>query len=367
MTRSRYRRGPGQGLALMLCCVSLFRLLGSLGAGQALETVLTNMAARGDLVNTLLALECSRVPRLWDSLSVPEETPEPTAEPVQEPETDPEPSPEPEPEAEPEQTEPEPTPEPEEAAPEPVYTQADADSIAYTNATAYVPDTLALLQEPLELDMSAEGPLVLIVHTHGSEAYTQTQGDEYQESGSYRTTDVSHSVVSLGDALAAQLQEAGIETIHDTTLHDSPAYTGSYTRALSAIESWLEEYPSIQMVIDLHRDAGLDSDGNAVATYYQSPEGQTSQVMLVLGTDEGGLDHPNWRENLKLGLRIQAAAQRLYPGLMRPLNLRQERFNQHATYGSMIVEVGFAGNTLEEAQGAVRLFGQSLISALSSE
>lgn len=364
MTRRRYGRVPGQSLALMLCCVSIFRLLGSLGAGQALETALTNMAARGDIVNVLLALECSRVPRLWDSLSVPEETPEPSEGPSQEPETTPEPSPEPEPKAEPE---PEPTSEPEEAALEPVYTQADADSIAYTNATAYVPDTLALLQEPLELDMSAEGPLVLIVHTHGSEAYTQTEENEYQESGSYRTTDTAHSVVSLGDALAAQLQEAGIETIHDSTLHDSPAYTGSYTRALSAIESWLEEYPSIQMVIDLHRDAGLDSNGNAVATYYQSPEGQTSQVMLVLGTDEGGLDHPNWRENLKLGLRIQAAAQKLYPGLMRPLNLRQERFNQHATYGSMIVEVGFAGNTLEEAQRAVRLFGQSLISALSSE
>lgn len=367
MTRRRYRQVPGQSLALMLCCVSIFRLLGSLGAGQALETALTNMAARGDIVNVLLALECSRVPRLWDSLSAPEEAPEPSNEPSQEPETTPEPSPEPEAEAEPEQTEPEPTPEPEEAPLEPVYTQADADSIAYTNATAYVPDTLALLQEPLELDMSAEGPLVLIVHTHGSEAYTQTEGSEYQESGSYRTTDTAHSVVSLGDALAAQLQEAGIETIHDSSLHDSPAYTGSYTRALTTIESWLEEYPGIQMVIDLHRDAGLDSSGNAVATYYQSPEGQTSQVMLVLGTDEGGLDHPNWRENLKLGLRIQAAAQKLYPGLMRPLNLRQERFNQHATYGSMIVEVGFAGNTLEEAQGAVRLFGQSLISVLSSE
>lgn len=364
MTRRRYRRVPGQSLALMLCCVSIFRLLGSLGAGQALETALTNMAARGDIVNVLLALECSRVPRLWDSISIPAETPEPSNEPSQEPETTPEPSPEPEPEAE---LEPEPTSEPEEAPLEPVYTQADADSIVYTNATAYVPDTLALLQEPLELDLTAEGPLVLIVHTHGSEAYTQTEGNEYQESGSYRTTDTAHSVVSLGDALAAQLQEAGIETIHDSTLHDSPAYTGSYTRALSAIESWLEKYPSIQMVIDLHRDAGLDSSGNAVATYYQSPEGQTSQVMLVLGTDEGGLDHPNWRENLKLGLRIQAAAQKLYPGLMRPLNLRQERFNQHATYGSMIVEVGFAGNTLEEAQGAVRLFGQSLISVLSSE
>lgn len=359
MTRRTYRqtRTRGQGLALLLCCVSIFRLLGSLGAGQALESALINAASRGDLVNRALSLESGQAPELWAGLLTAVE-PVSQAAPSPEPEPEPEPAPSPDPEPEPE-----PDPEPTSLT----FTQEDADAITYTNATTYIPDTLALLQEPLELELAAQGPLVLIVHTHGSEAYAQTPEDPYEESGSYRTTDTAHSVVSLGDALAAQLAEAGVEAIHDPTLHDSPTYTGSYTRALTAIEDWLEEYPSIQIVIDLHRDAGLNSDGSPVATWYDGPEGKTSQVMLVIGTDEGGLDHPNWRENLKLALRIQAAANRDYPGLTRPLNLRQERFNQHAAYGSMIVEVGFAGNTLDEARGAVGLFGQSLIKAISSE
>lgn len=83
-----------------------------------------------------------------------------------------------------------------------------------------------------------------------------------------------------------------------------------------------------------------------------------SQVMLLVGTNASGLYHPYWEENLRLAVYLQDAVNAAHPTLMRPITLVNERYNQHLTRGSLIIEVGSSGNTLQEAIRAVRCFGR---------
>ncbi len=205
---------------------------------------------------------------------------------------------------------------------------------------------------------------VLIVHTHGSEAYTPGEDDNFLTDDVDRTIDKNYNVVRVGDELESLLESAGINVIHDESLHDYPTYSGSYSRSLDAIKTYMKKDPSIKLVIDLHRDAFLASDGSKYRTYAKVDGRSSAQLMFVVGTDEGGLSHPNWRKNLSFALKLQAYANNEYPGLMRPIHLRSERFNQHCTPGSMLIEVGSSGNTLDEALTAVAYFADILISVM---
>lgn len=256
------------------------------------------------------------------------------------------PEPEPQPEAEPE---PASEPEPEPTYTPPVFSAEEADGIRIAGACSYTPDKQTLLLQPSSLDFQQDGPTVLIVHTHSSEAYTMEAGFEYPESDELRTQDSRYSVIRIGDEIAQILQDAGIEVLHDTEPNDYPNYNGAYERMRQTIEGYLAAYPTIQMVLDLHRDAAEDAGGVPVAlTAY--PDGEAcAELMLVVGTDEGGLPHPDWQENLANALKLQALLNRSAPGLCRDLDLRTERFNQHETPGSLLVEVGASGNTLAEA------------------
>ena len=216
------------------------------------------------------------------------------------------------------------------------------------------------LTRPSALSLSDDGPAVLIVHTHSSEAYTMEAGFEYQESDALRTLDEQYSVIRVGDEIADILTEAGISVLHDTQPNDYPNYNGAYERMRQTIEGYLAEYPSIQMVLDIHRDAAEDADGNPVALTAEADGEACAELMLVVGTDEGGLSHPDWQENLANALKIQTLLNRSAPGLCRNLNLRTERFNQHETPGSLLVEVGASGNTLAEALRSARILGQAL-------
>lgn len=106
------------------------------------------------------------------------------------------------------------------------------------------------------------------------------------------------------------------------------------------------------MVIDLHRDSILTDEGEAYKTSCTIDGAETAQLMFVVGTDAGGLYHPDWRDNLNFVSTLQYALNRAYPSLMRPVNLRTQRFDQHASPGSLLVEVGSSGNTLPEALSA---------------
>lgn len=234
-----------------------------------------------------------------------------------------------------------------------------SDDIYVKNSTGYEINIGAMLNEEVNISISAGEPQVLIIHTHGSEAYTPDGEDIYTPSDPSRTEDTNYNMIRVGDEMASALEEYGISVIHDRGLYDYPSYSGSYSRSLEAIESYLAQYPSIKIVIDVHRDALESETGTVYKTVADIDGDPTAQVMLVVGTDEMGLEHPNWRENLKLALRIQAAMNESYPTLARPISLRTSRFNQHATTGSLLVEIGCSGNTLQEALNAARLFAES--------
>ena len=305
----------------------------------------------------------------------PEITPEPTAEAAPEaaPDPAPEPSPEPTPTPTPAPTptptpEPTPTPTPEPTpAPTPAPTPeivpfTDDTGMEIRNKTDLEADIAALMAEPRTQRLSAAGPQILIRHTHGTEAYLPAAGEEYTPSDPYRTTDPERSVIRVGDALCSALEEYGLRVLHDRTLYDYPSYAGSYERAAASIEAYLAEYPDIALVLDVHRDA--IGDASTVYKTCAAANG-TAQVMLVCGTDEY-LEHPLWRENLKLALAMQAAATSANGALMRPIHLAPERYNQQYTTGSLIIEVGTNGNTLSEALAAAELFGRAAGEMLAS-
>lgn len=235
-----------------------------------------------------------------------------------------------------------------------------AADISVAGGCTYSYDKAALLARPTAMELSGNGPTVLIVHTHSSEAYTQEAGLEYQSEGAYRTLDPERSVIRVGDVLADTLEAEGISVLHDRSLNDYPDYNTSYWTTLGKIEDWLAQYPSIQMVIDIHRDAVEDESGHAVALSSTANGESCARLMLVVGTDQGGLEHPNWQENLANALKLQAVLEGEYPGLCRSLDLRTERFNQHVTPGSLLIEVGSNGNTLTQALESARLLGSAL-------
>ena len=275
-------------------------------------------------------------------------------------------------------TAPEETQEPEQKTPEPaqqeetvppqselegdklVFTEEDAAAITIGGACTYDVDPWELLQRESVLDFDQDGPTVLIVHTHTSEAYTMEAGWEYDENETARTQDTEYSVVRVGRVLAEGLEARGISVLHDTSFNDYPSYNGAYNSTLKKIQQWVEEYPTIQMVIDIHRDAGANADGTPVRHAVTLDGQETAQLMLVVGTDQGGLSHPNWQDNLSWALKLQAVLERQWPGLCRNLDLRTERFNQHMTPGSLLIEVGSSGNTLKEALAAAEPLADGL-------
>ena len=245
-------------------------------------------------------------------------------------------------------------------------TLVGAEAIAVTGGCTYAYDKAALLAQPSTLDFSADEPTILILHTHASESYTPEPGEVYETAGSFRTLDTDYSVIQVGKALAETLRSYGLQVVHDATINDYPSYNDSYANSLARIEAWKKQYPSLQMVIDLHRDAAEDEQGNAVALTAEVNGEDCAQLMLVVGTDQGGLYHPNWQENLANALKLQSVLEGMYPGLCRSLNLRTERFNQHATPGSILVEVGCTGNTLTQAKRSAALLGEALASMIES-
>lgn len=210
-----------------------------------------------------------------------------------------------------------------------------------------------------------EGPKVLILHTHGSEAYTMPPGQEYEPSGDCRTADPAFNVVRVGDELAGVLEEAGIGVIHDGTLHDYPEYSGAYGRSLAAAERIMEEHPSISLVLDVHRDAISDADGSPYKVVSNVAGVNTAQMSFIIGTDGGGLEHPEWRENLKLAAAVQQKLADSYPTLMRPISVRNSRYNQHVSPGALLVEMGAAGNSLDEALLSARLLGEAIAQVMT--
>ena len=316
------------GAAVILCAI-VFRLL----SGGILAPV-ANLLQNSKAVELLMFLETGRSIRLSDTT---EEEPAWSAE--------------------------SPAPELQSTQPpaSPVFRAQDLELVEVRNSVSWEPDLEGLLTEPVTLSLRGDAPTVLILHSHATEAYTKTPGQNYTESGSYRTLDENYNLLRVGDELARKLEDAGIHVIHDRSLHDYPSYNDSYSHARISLKDYLAKYPSIDLVLDIHRDAADTANGQ-LATHVSNGETEAAQLMLVMGTGANGQSHPNWRQNLSLALKLQVQLERLFPGICRPLSLRGSRFNQDLHPNMVLVEVGAAGDTLEEALAAIGPLAQAIIS-----
>lgn len=241
-----------------------------------------------------------------------------------------------------------------------------AGEVSLKNSSDQEVDLAAIVAQAGQLTLPmGDGPQILILHSHGSEAYTQSGSDTYRESDPYRTTDCTQNVVRVGEEIAAVLRDHGFRVLHDTTLFDYPSYNDAYTRARSAVEEWLSEYPTISLILDVHRDALVGSDGQAYKLVSQEGEEKVAQVMLVVGSDSQGLPFPNWQQNLTLAARLQQDLAAQYQALARPITLRASRYNQDLSPGSLLVEVGGHGNTLQEALAGARLWAETVAGTLT--
>ena len=320
-----HRRSLRIGAAAILCALAL-RILAS--------GILVPVAAwflQPNIQSFLIYLETGRIVRFSPSLEEPADVAEESVPPSFVPESEPL-----------------------------AFSPADSEDLKITYNCSYRPDLGALLSQPLSWDLTGSEPTVLIIHTHTTESYTPAPGESYTESSAFRTLDDRYNMLSIGDRLAQQLEEAGISVIHDREFYDYPSYNGSYTRARESIQNWLDLYPSIVMVLDLHRDASGDLN-NQLRTAVTLDDTEYAGLMLVMGTDASGLKHPEWQENLALGLKLQWLLEDTLPGITRPVNLRSQRFNQDLTAGSMIVEVGAAGDSHQQALRTMDILAQAII------
>ena len=356
------------GATVILFAVVLRLLLAPAAAAKVLRGAQSILASR-TLAEAAFFLENGQA--LPAPAATPAPKPERTAQTASVPQTEP-------------TTVPASEPAPETAAPDDrpaPFTAEEAEAITLRGNCTYGADKTALLLRPMGW-ADAPGPRVLIVHTHSCESYTPSPGYEYESAGDYRTLDEAASVIAVGDALAAALEAQGVGVIHDRTLNDYPSYNSSYATAREKIlrhlaeqpsSSYatarekilrhLAEQPSICMVIDVHRDAMAEPVREIAEV-----GGETcAKLMLVIGTDQGGLNHPNWRDNLSCGLKLQALLNRAAPGLAKDISFRKERFNGDLTSGSLIVEVGSTGNLLPEALASMPHLARAVAELLELE
>lgn len=214
-----------------------------------------------------------------------------------------------------------------------------------------------LTNEIMEPNINIENKNILLFHTHTCESYTSSEKFPYTPTGNYRTTDLNFTVARVGDELESHLKQYGYNVIHDKTYHDYPSYNGSYTNSLATVEGILKQTPA-DIIFDIHRDAiGSRSD---YAPCVKIGDDVAAQIMFVIGTSEGGLWHPNWKQNLKFAIKVQQKAEEMYPGLFKPMTLTKYRYNQHTGKFASIIEVGATGNTLEQCNNSMKYLAKVL-------
>ncbi|MBE6876327.1 MAG: stage II sporulation protein P [Ruminococcus sp.] len=215
-----------------------------------------------------------------------------------------------------------------------------------------------------EFQIQKDGsPQVLIMHTHTTESFEPYERTAYDAGFNYRTTDNSKNVVMIGDKIAEQLETAGIGVIHDSTLHDYPSYTGSYERSAETVKNLLIQYPSIKVVLDIHRDA-IGGDGIIKQPIAEIDGKKSAQIMIISGCDDGSMNMPDYLKNFRFACLLQQQLESDYPGLTRPVLFDYRKYNQDLTTGSLLIEVGSHGNTLEQVAYAGELLGSSLVRTL---
>ena len=316
------RRCLGIGSVMIVAAVIL-RLL-SAGAWQTIAAALEKPEA----VAFMLYMETGRVvhpqPETTPTLPRPTALPDPTTVPTQPP------------------------------AARPCFVPADAALVDVRYHADHRPDLQQMVTSTLEWDLCVGEPTVLILHSHATESY-DPQSEPYTATSAYRTLDTDRNMVSIGAYLAQILEEAGIHVIHDTTLHDYPSYNDSYIASRKTVQQYLKQYPSIQLVLDLHRDA-TDESAAQLDTSAMADGRESAQLMMVVGTRQ-----EFWQSNMALAVKLTALLEKQNPGITRPISFRTQRFNQDLSPGALLVEVGAAGNSRQEALTAAKMLAQAII------
>lgn len=242
------------------------------------------------------------------------------------------------------------------------------NNVYVKNSTGLSIDLKAMLEASLGFKIEKNNePQVLIMHTHTTETFVNNDVGYYTEDYTSRTTDNTKNMAEIGRIVAEKLNGAGIKTLHDTTQHDYPQYSGSYTRSAKTVNSYLKKYPSIKIVLDLHRDA-ISAGGYDKTKLVTEINGKkAAQVMLVMGSQSGSVTNfPNWKENFKLAVKLQQTFEVKYPTLARPLSLMSKNYNQSLSNGSLLIEFGTDANSLQEAKYSAELVGDCLATLLNN-
>lgn len=237
----------------------------------------------------------------------------------------------------------------------------------YTSLTGEEIKAVLKTESDIRADLSGE-PQVLIFHTHATESYEPFDSEFYDTRGTWRSTNNDENMVAVGDVLAQALEDAGIAVIHDTTQHDYPSYNGGYDRSAKTVSDYLAEYPSIKVVLDIHRDAIVREDDVIVKPVVEIDGRKAAQLMIISACDnEGTLGVPGWENNLRFAAALTNAIEKDSPGLMRPIFFANRKYNMNLSPGALLLEFGGHANTLEEAKYTAELAGKSIAKFLLGE
>ncbi len=215
--------------------------------------------------------------------------------------------------------------------------------------------------DPSKLEINKDN--IIIYQTHSCESYTASEKYQYKQTGNFRTTDKNFSVIRVGRELTEQLKSYGYNIIHDENYHDYPSYTGSYTSSLNTVTKLLEENKNTDIVIDVHRDAVGD---NKYAPTVKIGDEYAAQIMFVVGGNGSSIPHPKWQQNLKFAIKVQQKANEMYPGLFKPIILRESGYNQQVSKAASLIEVGATGNTLDQCLISMKYLAKVLDEVLEN-
>lgn len=223
-------------------------------------------------------------------------------------------------------------------------------------------DIKKLLEAKADLTVKKNEPAVLIFHTHTTETYEILDRDFYAVGHKTRSNDSAVNMVRVGEETVKEIEAAGYKVIHDKEIHDS-SYNGAYAHSRKSVESYLKKYPSIKIVLDLHRDAIQRSDGTKIKPTVTVDGKKAAQIMIISGCQEEGgpiEGFPDWKKNLVFAVELQNTLEELFEGITRPLYFSPRKYNMDLTHCSLLVEMGSDANTLDEAVYAGRCLGKAV-------
>lgn len=211
-----------------------------------------------------------------------------------------------------------------------------------------------------------EQPLVLLFSTHATESFEPCDRKFYDKRYNSRSTDNDKNVTHIEDKIAEQLIQNGIPTIVDKTQHDFPSYNGSYNRSAETINEYLKKYPSIKVILDIHRDAIERENGERVKPITTINGKKAAQIMIISGCDDGTMNFPNWAQNLNFAVNLQQKIESNYPTLTRPIFFCYRKYNMNICPQSLLIEFGSNSNSLNEVLYSGELMGKALSDLLHS-